>query len=189
MPGNANFVEVWNEAWTGVDPAVRTKNEDGLALWYQWLNEGRRLIATAGSDTHGPASYGQGPGFNVVYAEALSEPDILAALCQGHLYLSAGPGLTLTAQTADGVRAMMGDSLPPLAEEQAINLTSEWDGCPTGATLSLIVDGQRSDAIVVAEHGRHSWTLSAGEGNWGLVELRGQDNAMLALTNPIYMRP
>ena len=52
MPGNARLVEIWNGPWHG-----DSHNEAALALWYDWLNQGLRLAATAGSDTHGRHDY------------------------------------------------------------------------------------------------------------------------------------
>jgi hypothetical protein len=48
-PGSGHFVEIWNGPWGG-----DSNNEQALALWYSWLNEGYRLVATAGSDAHRP---------------------------------------------------------------------------------------------------------------------------------------
>ncbi|MEM7029666.1 MAG: CehA/McbA family metallohydrolase [Chloroflexota bacterium] len=186
MPGSARFVEIWNESWYGHNPTSRAKNEDGLALWYQWLNDGHRLVATAGSDTHGPQGYAQNPGFNIVYANTLSEADILAALWQGHLYLSAGPTLTFTAQTTDGVQPMMGDTLLMTDEKQTATFTVTWEACPDEAVLSFIVDGKPKEAIPIIEQGSQSWSLSSAQGSWCLVEIRDYENAMLAITNPIF---
>src|SRR5262245_31479375 len=98
LPGPARLVEVWNGGvWVS-----ESNNERALALWYEWLNQGHRLVATAGTDTHGPAPDGVRPGFNVVYAEEWSEAGILRAIARGHLFLSDGPQLELSAQTASG---------------------------------------------------------------------------------------
>ena len=58
MPGDARVVEVWNGPW-GCD----SNNEKALTLWYDWLNQGLRLAATAGTDTHGRHAYAARPGF------------------------------------------------------------------------------------------------------------------------------
>ena len=60
-------------------------------------------------DKHGTAAYAAGPGFNVIYAEELSEAALLRAIAAGHLYLSSGPRLTLEAQEQDGAVRRMGD--------------------------------------------------------------------------------
>ena len=47
MPGSARLLEIWNGPWHG-----SSNNEQTLALWYDWLNQGLRLAATAGTDVH-----------------------------------------------------------------------------------------------------------------------------------------
>ena len=89
MPGDARVVEVWNSYWDG-----ESNNETALALWYEWLNQGYRLVATVGADNHGTQL--REFGFSVVYAAALSERAILDGIRHGHLYLSSGPEVSFT---------------------------------------------------------------------------------------------
>ncbi len=110
MPGDARLVEVWNGRWTAAD----SNNEAALALWYAWLNAGLRICATAGTDMHAPRDYAAGPCLSVIYAEELSEAALLAGLRAGHVYLSAGPRLTLEARGARGERWAMGDTIVPV---------------------------------------------------------------------------
>ena len=74
MPGNARCVEIWNGGPWSED------NERGLSLWYSWLNQGYRMVATAGSDIHGPSDVDTFVGLNNVYAAELSERAILDAV-------------------------------------------------------------------------------------------------------------
>lgn len=186
MPGPAQLVEVWNEAWWGKDGRSREKNEGSLALYYSWLNAGHRLVATAGSDTHGQAHYDEGPGFNVVYAEALSEPAILEAIAQGHLYLSAGPELRLNATTMAGDMAMMGDVLP-VAPDTEVAVLAHWANCPADAVLHLVVNGQSFHERIIPAQGEDTWLLKPREANWFTLELRSTAGELLALTNPIFV--
>ena len=82
-------------------------------MWYRWLNRGHRMVATAGTDVHGPGQQYQSrsAGFNVVYADQLSEAGILRGVAAGHLYLSAGPTLSFAALHEASGQRMMGDSL------------------------------------------------------------------------------
>lgn len=177
-PGNAPAVEVWNAYWA-------TYNEDSLALYYAWLNEGHRLVATSGTDIHGrpPANAVGRAAANVVYAAELNESAILDGIRQGHSYISAGPALRLNARTGSGQEGMMGDSLP--AEEVA--LTAGWDNAPAGSALRLIVDGKVRDQQAVSGAGECAWHLAAGEAGWASLELRDADNVPWALTNPVFL--
>jgi hypothetical protein len=182
MPGPARAVEVWNGPWDG-----DSGNEDSLALWYDWLNQGLRLVATAGTDAHSFEPTLE-VGFSVIYAEALSRAAILEAIRRGHLYLSAGPKITLGARTADGrdgSRALvpMGDTLPAGA---AAELVAGWEGCPSGAWLRLVADGRPLAEWEAAGGGSRTWPIAPGQARWCLVEVRDADGRMVALTNPIF---
>lgn len=175
-PGNSPAVEVWNEGWNDY-------NDMGLALYYDWLNAGHRLVATSGSDLHGPppAHWGR-IGTNVIYADDLTEEAILAALRKGHSYLSAGPELLLTASHVSGVDAMCGDVLP----NADATVTVRWGDAANDSRLRFIVDGRVVEERVVSGTGEASWPLTAATARWCNVELRDATGAMWALTNPIF---
>ncbi len=182
MPGNAPAVEVWNEHWA----SPSDNNEDALALAFDWLNQGHRLALTAGTDNHGrSAEQTREPyGFNVVYADELSEREILNAIRAGHLYLSSGPALELTASAGD-TRAMLGDVLN-VNDGAPVRVTAQWNHSPAHAQLALIVDGVPRETCTANENGAQEWQLTGGRERWGLVTLRDENGVMLALTNPIY---
>ena len=176
-PGVALGVEVWNEWWHGF-------NEDGLRQYYVWLQQGRRLVATSGTDIHRPypANFEGRLGFNVVYSQELSEAAILAAVRQGHSYISAGPELLLTAQTESGKAAMVGDLLPA----EPVTVTVTWRNAHEGDVLRLNVDGHLKEHIPAGVSGEQSWTFAGRTMQWLNVELRDGKDGMWALTNPIY---
>ncbi|NDJ60434.1 MAG: CehA/McbA family metallohydrolase [Chloroflexi bacterium] len=176
-PGVALGVEVWNGFW-------HVFNEEALQQYYVWLNQGHRLVATSGTDIHGPArrTDERRAGFNVVYAEALSEPGILSAIRKGHTYISAGPELLLTATTPSGARGMVGDQLPA----EAATLSVEWTDAHEGDVLRLILDRAVHEQMPVSAAGAHAWSLAAGQARWANVELRDANGEMWALTNPIF---
>ncbi|MEZ4662800.1 MAG: CehA/McbA family metallohydrolase [Caldilineaceae bacterium] len=184
MPGNARLIEVWNGPWFGEHALEHMSNEDGLAFYYRCLNQGRRLVMTAGSDAHGPKSYERGPGFNVVYADELSESAILRALAQGHHYLSSGPTLHLHAQAGDTAAVMMGDALSVNGSDVAIH--AEWTDALTDCMLRLVVNGAIYAQSPADETGSQSWTIPANGARWCTIELRDENETMLAVTNPIF---
>jgi hypothetical protein len=178
FPGPARVVEVWNTAWIS-----DSHNEDGLALACEWLNAGYRMALTSGTDNHGRdlrIRY----GFDHVYAQALTEADVLAAVRAGHLYLSSGPRLEITAQ-AGAETAMMGDALSPDAGAADVHLA--WSGAPPGAQLSLIADGETRRTWAARPDGEERITLGVAEARWCLATLRMADGRMLALTNPVFL--
>lgn len=181
MPGNARAVEVWNDPWT----SPGDNNEDALALVFGWLNQGYRLALTSGTDNHGRNRMDEPYGFDVVYAQALSEPEILRAVREGHLYLSSGPRLELTA-TVTGQSFMMGDSIQSTAG-QPILVKAKWSDCPSDAEVTLIVDGVSHASTPAQTNGSQTWTLNEAQAHWCLVTMRAADGRMLALTNAIYL--
>ncbi len=178
MPGVAQLVEIWNGPWNG-----DANNEQALTLWYDWLNEGLRLVSTAGTDTHSARGYAARPGFNVVYTEALSEAALLKALRAGHLYLSAGPQITFQAEEKNGHSRFVGDSVT-----QAATFTVAWAQCPAGAQLRLIANGRLLHQGTVAQQGKYEWSMTPDQADWVAVEIRDTKGEMLAITNPIFLR-
>jgi hypothetical protein len=176
MPGPAGLVEVWN----GGDWLGDSNNEQALALYYSWLNQGLRLVATAGTDTHDPSPAGVPVGFNVVYAEDLSAAAILEAIGRGHLYLSDGPTAALSGRGEGEVVAMMGDRLPA----GPATIEASWAGCAVGDRARLIVDGQVLVEREASAPAPLQWLVAGAR--WCALELRGPGGRLRALTNPIF---
>jgi hypothetical protein len=177
MPGNARCVEIWNSAWDS-----SRENEHSLQLWYQWLNRGYRMIGTRGSDIHGALDY-TNVGFNMVYADELSETAILRAIRQGHLYVSAQPKLDLQAQGDDGSTGMIGD----LVGGQSVQVSLVWENAADGDHLRWIVNGAVVEEVPIAAAGKRDWTLDSREARWCVVEIRSANGEMHAVTNPIFL--
>ncbi len=176
MPGNARHIEIWNGDWAG-----DSGNEKGLELWYRWLNKGYRMVATAGTDSHGPTK-NQNLGFNHIYANDLTELDILNAIQQGHLYVSSGPKLELVAKNQTLERAMMGDEI----SGDEVTLSLNWSDCQEGDVLKLIINGDVATEQFPAERGLLEWALP-NHAHWCVVEMRNKHGEMQAVTNPIFV--
>ncbi|MAU12182.1 MAG: phosphotransferase [Anaerolineaceae bacterium] len=176
-PGVALGVEIWNGFW-------HLFNEEGLQQYYLWLTLGNKLVCTSGTDIHRepPANIPRRVGFNVVYAEALSEQAILDAVRKGHSYVSAGPELIFTAEAASGEKAMCGDVLP--VGEASLNV--KWANAHEGDVLRLIVNGKVKEEMLAMQAGEQSWPLAFEEMVWCTVELRDAQNDLWAVSNPIF---
>jgi hypothetical protein len=180
MPGNARAVEIWNGPWAG-----DSNNEAALALWYDWLNQGRRITATAGSDSHSNADYADGPGFNVVHAEALAEAAVIEAVRAGRSYLSAGPGMTFEVVDAGGRRWNIGDVVDA-AVSAPLTLAASWCDCPRGAQVRLMANGRLLHSQPAGGDGRLGWQLTHRQADWLVLEIRAASDALLAISNPIF---
>ena len=182
MPGIAPAVEIWNGIW-------QRYNQEGLQLYYRWLNEGHRLVATAGTDNHGHRPgyrplEATGAALNVVYATELSEPAVLRAIRGGRLYLSGGPDLRLDATDDRGTEATMGGTVSATA---TIRVRAAWYNASAGDRPRLIVNGELYEELSAASARERVWELAGEATRWFLVELRNAGGAMRAITNPIFV--
>jgi len=179
MPGPAHGVEIWNGQWNMM-------SEQSLSLWYEWLNRGCRIPATAGTDAHGPECYSnslqRNIAINYVKADRLSQGEILEAIRRGRLYLSAGPRVELAGVDGGGNVLGMGDTLAAGVK----GLEVIWQDCPGRARFRLIADGKAQEEWTPAASGRRSWSLGNPAYQWCTVELRAASGKMLTVTNPIY---
>jgi hypothetical protein len=175
-PGSARIVEIWNGGpWSAY-------NEDGLALYRQWLGQGHRLVATAGTDIHGPEGGKGRLGFNHVRADELSEAAVLAAVKIGRNYLSSGPTLILTAKPAVGEVVPMGGQVPPDALVRA-----DWQ--TEDAPLELVFH-DATGAIArhqVPPNSSGQAVLSTPPQAFVMAELRDSAGLLQAISNPIFI--
>ncbi|MBX3086257.1 MAG: CehA/McbA family metallohydrolase [Anaerolineae bacterium] len=174
MPGTAKMVEVWNSEWDS-----DSNNEQALALWYEWLNQGHHLVATAGHDIHNAPSKPLRYGCSVIFAAALTEAALLDGLKLGHVYLSGGPQIEFIGRTAQGETAMMGDVL------DAHSVTVHWNACNDDEQIRLMVNGRLHEAMPANTAGQYTWRLPPAW-QWALIEVRDAEGYLTAVTNPIY---
>ncbi len=184
-PGPATHVEVWNGAWS------ISHNEHALQLYYGWLERGHRLFATGGSDTHGPNGRDQA-GYNIVFAQALTQREILAAVKKGRSYLSSGPELDVEVHTETSEKFGMGQTVTsPVA---SVSICTRH--APPGSTLRLISASPGNGGARLA----HEASLTAdaklefdqADFAWNaflVAEIRDADRQLCALSNPVFLRP
>ncbi len=176
QPGVARLVEVWN----GGGWANESYNELGLAQYYHWLNEGCRLVATAGTDIHGQPNTREPFGFSVIFAPHGTPAGLFEGLRAGHIFLSSGPHLEISAQQADGQMAMMGDSMAA----KPARIRASWRKAKS-AVLRWVANGRAVHERPIAETGEHELPLGNIDAAWCSAEIR-QDGKLLALANPIF---
>ncbi len=177
-----DILEVWNGP-------MRESNLHALGFWQRLLASGRKIPICGGSDYHrdSPFLFLGGPT-TCVYAMSAAPGDILAALQQGHAYITFAPdGPTLSAGVG-GEAAILGDSLP-WREGQCLQISAE--GLIAGDVIR-VVTGQGSEAILEAEcAGRMHATHPITAPGFARVEiyrafLPGIPKLPALLSNPIY---
>ncbi|NLE43647.1 MAG: CehA/McbA family metallohydrolase [Chloroflexi bacterium] len=179
MPGGVDAVEVWNGPWASPD----SRNEETLQLWYAWLNSGRRLPATAGTDVHDARAYEGHPCFNWVYASELSAHGLVEGIRSGHVLLSNGPRLWIGMPRPDGSIAMMGDAVT--TTDHVAIFTLAWEGAPADGVLRLVADGDVRRTWSAEVEGARTVELMVHR--WVVAEMRNVAGDVVAITNPIYL--
>ncbi|MEA2499369.1 MAG: hypothetical protein QOH26_1774, partial [Actinomycetota bacterium] len=117
-------IEVWNIARLFQDPLPSaTNNDDGVKWWEEWLNNGYKVAATGGSDSHWASTsavQGAGSPTTWVHSGDRSTRGVLEGLRDGHTYITLGypnqqpPGIFLEGD-GDGngeFESIVGDSVP-----------------------------------------------------------------------------
>lgn len=176
----ADLVEVWNGPWTPDDEATVTH-------WHGLLCSGRWIPAVGVSDAHHPEQV-VGLPHTVVFAGSLRREHLLAGLKAGRSYVAESSAVSLSfTASADGRTAGIGERLPadtgtPVTVEVAVS------GVP-GTTVVIYdqVGPERTGAVGDSGTATVTWTTYPRYTRWVRAEVRRPSNAMVALTNPIFL--
>ncbi|MBO2454394.1 PHP domain-containing protein [Actinomadura barringtoniae] len=183
-------VEVWNGPWDNEDVAVLQDWDNLLAAQ---ARSGRWLPAVGNSDAHREPNV-IGLPHNVVYADRLERGAILAGVKAGRLWIaeSAAVDLSFTASGA-GRKADIGQRLEA-AEDAPVTLSMTVNGAGGCEARFYTDQGQRFSAKLPAEGaGTVTWQTNARNATYVRAEVRRLQatattpNAMVALTNPIFL--
>jgi hypothetical protein len=179
-------IEVWNGPWDLAD-------ESALKMWDKILQSGRRITAVASSDSHRPDTPIGKPSTHVA-SKVLSQAALLTAIRAGHAYLSegaAGGALSFEAELIDGkrrARSIIGDEIH-LNGPGKVRFLITTETTPDGAVVSLISNGQVTQSFPARTDGKPQVVeIDCQRDSYFRLEVRDGKNAMLALTNPIYVR-
>jgi predicted metal-dependent phosphoesterase TrpH len=176
-------VEVWNGTWDSAD-------ELALGFWDRLLQKGRRITAIASSDSHRVEnSIGQA-ATHVAINGNFEADALLKSIRAGRVYLSnmpTTPVVKFEGQDARGRTYSIGDVIR-LSGSHHIRLKIAVAGLPESANISLISNGKIVRTLPAPVNGEFQELEKNANGNtYFRVEVRAQNGAMLALTNPIYV--
>jgi hypothetical protein len=186
-------VEVWNGPWTADD-------EVAVQMWNGMLveavhNHGQWLPAMGNSDAH---SVPQVIGLpqNVVLADDLTTPAVIAGLKAGRTWIAESSGVNLSlAAAAGGARAGIGERLP-VSPGEPVTLTLDVSGVPGGTAAFITDEGQAfSQALPASGSATVTWRTAAAASAYVRADVRHPvtspaadlPGAMAALTNPIFL--
>ena len=184
--GDFDGIEVWNGTWDPTD-------ELALTMWDKILQSGRRITAIASSDSHRPDTPIGHPTTHVA-ANALSKTALLQAIRQGRVYLTseaARPIVNFEAEAATGKRRarwLIGDEIH-LRAHGTIRFFITTEAAPPDATVSLLSDGQVLRSFPAQTDGQPQVIeIACQHDAYCRLEVRDKAKAVLALTNPIYVK-
>ncbi|MCA1591939.1 MAG: CehA/McbA family metallohydrolase [Acidobacteria bacterium] len=179
-------IEVWNGMWDPTD-------ELALAMWDKILQSGRRITAIASSDSHRPVNPIGHPTTHVA-ANALSQTALLGAIRQGRVYLTgeaARPVVSFEAEAARGKRrprSLIGDEIR-LNAPGTVRFFINTEAVSPDATVSLISNGQVIRNFPARTDGQPQvFEIECAHDAYFRLEVRDKTKAVLALTNPIYVK-
>lgn len=187
-------VEVINGGTTALFQGQAENPLDGIAFWQARLDEGHRLTAIAGSDSHDADRALDRPGaigrpVTVVRAAQLSQDAILAGIAAGRVFIDvigdSGRTLDLRA-TAGGQTAQMGGTLALDAGATA-QVSVDVTALP-GDELEVVTSGAPSYRLAVHPVGAVQFTVVGdGDRGWLRVNLRDKDGRLILIGNPVYL--
>jgi hypothetical protein len=179
-PRQVDAVEVWNSPWQ-----LDEDNDNSMIFYDAWLARGSRVPLSGGSDEHGgQPTFALGVPTTYVYARELSREAILEGIRAGHMVVSSGPTLRLTAQ-AGGAAAIPGDTVPAAGP---FRLEASVADLHVPARLILHGNGAVLAAQQVEGSGTCLYTSNQPDPGWYRAELRNlEGTAMLAIASPIFL--
>ncbi|WP_343616835.1 CehA/McbA family metallohydrolase [Novosphingobium sp.] len=177
----------------------------GTAYWEDLLNKGFHLTGVGGSDNHDPidgraaispvgAQSPVGTPTTVVYAQALSQPAILAGIKAGRVFIDVDGShraalLDLTVR-AGAKSAAMGGTLSR-GKGQAMEATVSVRGM-SGSMIDLIIDGDHNSVpgggVLTGDNETLRIPLAPmQQARWLRVDVRDKDGKRLLIGNPVYI--
>ena len=163
----------------------------GTPFWHEQLQQGRRVTAVGGSDTHDATTGRVGVPTTVVYARELSIDAILAGIRGGNVFIdTAGTldrRLEFSGSSAAGKVAMGGEL--PLQQDQSATFEVRISQVTDGA-IEIIRDGQVIRRTPLTQSGPLRFEEKAdGKRHWIRVNVRDTQGQLLLIGNPIYVVP
>ena len=176
-------LEVWNGNWNLLDSIA-------VAWWHKKLIEGEKLVAIGASDTHVSqgSSNNLGSPQTVVFAKSLSKTDIMKGIKNGNAYIRATDRINVIFEAISGnEKVMPGDVLLVPMDKSSFSIKLDIQNCD-GQNLKIYSNlGVFKDMVLSSDKERLSFEINDDKIRFIRLEIRTKENAMLALTNPIFI--
>lgn len=167
-----NFIEILNGVW-------REDDHQTLLDWQDLLVAGRKIVATAGSDAH--RNHTVRRAFNNVYVTERTEEAILEALLAGRNFVTVSADGPVISMVCDDV--VMGGAVEYHPDQQ---MQIEISQVQPGTILRLYTNyGLHLEDVHPG--GSYKVTVDTRLIDFCRVELWGEEQAILAYSNPIFI--
>ncbi len=168
------LVELWN-----VDEESQTTR-----LWWSWLNEGKRVFAETGTDSHHRAAKPYGARRTYVYLgdTELTADNVVRALKAGRSFLSQGALLSLTVN---------GKIPGSTVEDDRVEVRVSGESSRPVDRVEIIGNGEVVSTIDVGGRQRFEAELEIRDAKgWYLAQVlsTNEDAQPLALSNPVFVQ-
>ncbi len=176
-------VEVWNGNWNLLDNYA-------VKWWDERLIAGHRLIAIGASDTHVSEGSPNNLGIpqSVVYAESLSKDDIIKGIKNGKVYIRANDSIKIVFEARSGnEKAMLGDILKIGKDLKSFAIDIHIENCKKQKLKIYSNLGFFKEVIINSDVEDLSFQINDSNIKFLRVEIRSEEDNMLALTNPIFI--
>lgn len=169
----------------------------GIPFWHEQLQNGLRLTAIGGSDTHDvtaknvfPPPGRIGVPTTVVYARELSIDGIIEGIRAGNVFLDTAGSrdrkLELTATHKQAASSMGGELPVPAGQSATFTVRVEQ---MAGGTIEVIRDGTVTRRAPV-EGASHAWSFrqtADGKRHWIRIDVRDAAGKLALIGNPVYL--
>jgi hypothetical protein len=176
IPDGLDAIEIWN--------GEKGPQAEAIALWDQLLRRGRRIVAVGASDWHhGPEPIGTASVR--VFAQALTERDVLEAIHQGHVMVMRNardlpPSVTVRCGKR---QAGVGDTIS-CGSGDAVLIDVGMPGLSDGR-VDLVWNGERVSSKPLGAAGT-AFAFPAETG-YARLHIFAADDSTIAMSNPVYV--
>jgi hypothetical protein len=161
-----------------------------IDLWQRLLLEGHKITAVAGSDERLGPDYGTTA--TAVYAEQQSRPALQAAIEAGHAYVRTlgtnSPTVEVTAETSDGQRGIVGDTLHADAATVTVRVRGG-----AGQALAITKNGLPAGIVpITSDDATHTFLATRDRGSGPLGTFWRVDTfdlrSLTTIGNPVFLQ-
>ncbi|MGO4381727.1 CehA/McbA family metallohydrolase [Pseudoduganella sp. RAF53_2] len=165
----------------------------GVPFWEKQLNQGYRITAIGGSDSHRPDEPGLGRPQTVVHAAELTQIAIIDGIRAGHVFVDVkgeGKGLLEVHARHAGSEAMMGDTLNvPAGSTVKFHVHA---AAVQGAKLRVTDNGKPiqplPDAAINSDDAQMDFSYASdGKPHWVRTDVVTAEGKLILLGNPVYL--